>query len=301
MNISYDQAADEATEALEEGMDINDAPSAGESPDDAEDAGSQEEQESGQDGDQQPTQHTDDFNPQSWTLKFRGKEIQPKDRQHLINLAQQGYLYNNKAQELKTREQQLEQMGQQYAKYKQLAEAFQKNPQLQQQIMALYHKSMGQQQQGENEQASQGMPPQLHPYLEKIDTLEQRLQKMDQQQADEELRREINDLKSRYQEDWDTKDENGHSLMWELLNHAHKNNFKTLEQAYRDMMWDTMMTRTKSEALKKQAEDRKKKAKQGIVTPDGGQRPPSGNNQPDFRKMSYNDIAEHVIANELKQ
>jgi hypothetical protein len=293
----YDQAETEAIEALDSNMDVNEAPETEESTEVTEETGNQEKSEEG--AAPQAQASTDDFNPQQWTLKFRGKDITPKDRQHLVNLAQQGYSYSQRAEELKRREEELTSQAAQYDKYKQLAEAFQANPQLQQRIMQMYSET--QQEQGkDNKQSGQELAA-LQPYLQKVETLEQRLQAYDQKAADDELKAEFDKLVSSHEEDWETPNEEGHTLRWEILNHAHKNNFYSLESAYRDFMWDTVQNRTKADTLKKQAEVRRKQAKEGVVASKVTQSPPPSSGGPNFRGMSYDQIANHVLQNDISQ
>lgn len=302
----YDQAENEAVEALEQGLDVN------ESPDTGEESGSQEEVEgeqsqgaaSNEGAAAQQTQQADDFDSNKWTLKFRGRDVIPKDRQHLINLAQQGYLYSQRAQDLKTREEQLNQQASQYEQYKKLAEAFKANPKLQEKIMSLYHQEVNGQGQPQ-QQPGQPNSPQpdlsaIQPYLQKIETLEQRLSQFDNVQADKELRAEVDGLRQKYPDaNWDQMNEEGRTFEWEVLNHAYKNGMKTLEQAYRDLMWDSMQTQTRANAIKSQAEQQQKLRKQGIVsgrTSQAAPTPPAQN----IRELDYNQIAEKVISGDLK-
>ena len=60
------------------------------------------------------------WNPSEWQLKFRDQTIVPKDRAHLVNLAQQGFSYSQRMQELKQREEQLNGKSQQYDQYAKL-------------------------------------------------------------------------------------------------------------------------------------------------------------------------------------
>ena len=314
MNISgYDRAEEDANEALEQGLDINAQPETeepeGAEADESTDDGSESSSQGDLGGDgatdpgMTPPSADDDFNPESWTLRFRGREIQPKDRQHLINLAQQGYLYNQKAQELSARERQLQEQAGQYAQYQQLVEAFQQNPALKQKLVQMYQEA---QQGGYSQQAQQpgmGQQPieQLTPYLQKVNELDQRFKQLDDEKADQEVQNEIASLIANHpDDDWKSRDENGRDLKWEIVNHAYRNNFPTLEAAYRDLMFDTAVTRAKSEALKRQAEQKRKAHKAGIVGRASGK--PAGQPKPgpDLRSMSLDDVADYIIQNELK-
>jgi len=298
----YDQAESDAVEALDGGMDINESPEAAEETSSQEEVATEEQPivEEGAEQELDPAAaqpSADDFDSAAWTLKFRGRDVVPRDRQHLVNLAQQGYLYSQRAQELKTREEQLNQQSTKYEQYQKLAEAFQANPDLQKKIMGLYNESMT----GQQQQPGQPDPTQaFQPYVQKIDQLEQRLRSYDDRQADKELQSEIKGLKDKYPDSqWDIPNEAGRTFEWEVLNHAHQNNFKTLEQAYRDMMWDTVQTRTKANTLKAQAEQQQKLHKQGVVTSKGSQAQ-AARPMPNVREMNYDQIAAQVMEGNLK-
>jgi hypothetical protein len=264
--------------------------------------GSQE-QVSQDQGQQQPQPAQPQWNGQEYALNFRGRQIVPRDRNHLINLAQQGYAYETRAQELARKEQEYAQKDEQYKQFAQLEQAFESNPIFKQQLMQLYQQSMSgqlqpQQQQVEGQQQVQGSPD-YSPLLEKYQTLEQKLSQYEAAQADQELTKEIDTLKAKFQRnDWDMIDERGQSLTDAIMQHAYKLGGVPLETAYKDMMWEQSQQNAQAEALKNQAEQRQQQVKKGVVASPASKQVSAPTNQPvDLRSMNYNEIAKMAMSN----
>jgi len=86
-----------------------------------------------------------DFNPQQWGLKYRDQTVFPKDRAHLVTLAQQGFGATQRLSELNRREAQLKAVADKYAMYDQLEKGLGRQSRIKQELAALVSKYAGQQ------------------------------------------------------------------------------------------------------------------------------------------------------------
>ena len=299
----YDEASAEAIASLDNEQQVNDDAAA--SPEGAPEASEpSSETPAVVPPTEQPQPGDSDFDPAKWSLKFRDQVVQPKDRNHLIQLAQQGFSYSQRMQDLKRQEGELKAQGQQYQQYQKLADAFQKNPTFREKLLAMYQESLagGQQQapapQGENQQPAHAqLPPEL---LEEINELKSWKEKYTEQQVDQQVSTEIQSLRSKYtRDDWDVPNTSGMSLIKEIIAHNYGHPSMTLEQAYRDLMFDKVGTNAKAEGLKQAAAVQKKQAKQGVVA---GRAPaaPSGKPAGINTSASYDELAQQAIAEFVK-
>ena len=71
----------------------------------------------------------------SFAIKFRDREVVPQSQDQLKTWASQGYGYSQRVAELKTREDQINQLEQELGPYKKLTEAFDSNPDFKQKII----------------------------------------------------------------------------------------------------------------------------------------------------------------------
>lgn len=238
-----------------------------------------------------------------FALKFRDKEIVPESRDKLINWAQLGYSYDKRASDLKAREEQIQRQSQEYQQYAQIAKAFESNPQFKQQILNMYYQALNggaggaalsQAQQGDAQGAQAAIPPQL---LETVNGLQQRLSVYEQQQADQNLNREVETLKGKYKDvDFTTPSESGQTLIDEVFEMAHKMGGVPLEAAFRNLHYEKAIENAKAAAL---ANAQAAKAKGGGVVPQG--RPAPGKPKPiNPAAMSYDELAKSVIAGTLQ-
>jgi hypothetical protein len=239
--------------------------------------------------------------PQMWdgkeyALNFRGKQIVPRDKSHLINLAQQGYSYETRAQELAKRESELQQRSSRYEQLEQLNQAFETNPILKQQLMQMYQQAQSGQQPVEGQQQQM---PDYSPLLEKYQSLEQKLNQYEASQADQALNQEIETMQKKFaREDWNQIDETGQTLVQQIIKHAYKLGGVPLDTAYKDIMWEHHQQQAQAEALKAQAEQRQKQVKSGVVaSPASKQVQAPGAKQLDIRSLNYNDLAREALSN----
>jgi hypothetical protein len=260
---SYEEASNQAVAELDNRQ-----------PSETEDQTPVEGQENSQQGQQQQVGGDPNWNPKEWQLKFRDQTIVPKDKAHLVNLAQQGYSYSQKMQELKQREDQLNGKSSQYDQYAKLEEAFSKNPQFREQIMKWYQDSLTPgvtQSQAATAGPSQSSIPQE--LLQEIQSLkewksqfEQFQAQQQEAQADQEIAKEMEQLKTKFaRDDWDMPASNGNTLLKEVIKHAYDLGGVKLETAYKDLMWDSHTKSAEVNGLKKAAENQKASKAAGVV------------------------------------
>jgi hypothetical protein len=222
----------------------------------------------------QPVGGDPNWNPSEWQLKFRDQTIVPKDRAHLVNLAQQGFSYSQRMQEVKQREAELNAQRQQYDQYAKLEDAFSKNPQFRDQIMQWYQQSLtpgvrpAQAAQASPEQSS--IPPELLQEIQSLKEWKSQFEQYQQQQqeaaADQEIVNELEALKGKYaRDDWEQESSNGATLAKEVLKHAYELGGVKLETAYRDLMWDSHTKNAEVSGMKKAAESQAASRKAGTV------------------------------------
>jgi hypothetical protein len=243
------------------------------------------------------------WNPKEWQLKFRDQTIVPKDRNHLVSLAQQGYSYSQRMNELKQREAQLNSQSQQYEQYKQLEQAFEKNPQFREQIMQWYQNSLtpgvAPQSQANATPQQSSIPPELLKEIQELKGWKEEFTQYQQQQleakADQEIQSEIQSLQQKYQrDDWETPSSNGgDTLMKEIIKHAYEMGGVKLEVAYRDLMWDQHTKDAEIGGMKKATESQKAARAAGTVA---GGKSKGASAAPAFNPagMDYRDIEKQI-------
>jgi hypothetical protein len=242
-----------------------------------------------------------EFNPQHFPLKFRNKTIYPKDRDEAIKWLQQGYGYENKMGALNQRSQELDNRAGRYEQMDQLIKLFEENPEFQEYINKYVNKQIAGQQPGGEETQGQQQTPDIQSLIEQAVTAKVRpyTESLEKQQADGELDKEESALRAKYENvNWDEKDENGHTLMWDVMKHAFDNNFPSLVSAYHDMSYSSISENAAAEALKKNTEEKQRQAKDGIVT-SGGTQPSDKPRSVNIRDKSYNDLSA-IAVSEMK-
>jgi len=238
---------------------------------------------------QSQQQQTDpNWDPKAYAMTYRGQTVYPKDRQHLINLAQQGWSYSTEMQRLNQEKQQMQEQQQRLAQYQQFDQYLKQNPHVAQAMLQAAQQNV--QQPGGQQQPS--VPPQI---MQKMQTLEQTVQQQQEWYQDQQLDSEIKQLRSKYPNvDWDT-DKGGGNLEKNLLQFALDNNLSNLDHAYRVMMFDRTQTDTKANALKQQMQQRQQQHQQGIVQ--GGGQAPAQSPQSGYKPgMSYKDLTDQMKA-----
>ena len=231
------------------------------------------------------TPEAPEFMPDQWKLNYKGQPVMPKDREHLVNLAQKGYGYEQRMEQLNASQKEMEEMKAKYGQYEELDKHFKENPEFQQQVMAL------RQQQG----TPQATAPPVNPQMQSdMDEMKQWKQTLVQQQEDQKVTDQINGLKEKYpNHQWDMDDGNG-PLWQKIIRHALDKNIDDLHIAYRDFFFDDAQRTAGTQALKKNAEHKQSMTRQGIVE-QGAPAPaakPAGIN---YSKSSYNDLTGQAL------
>lgn len=247
------------------------------------------------------------WNGQEWVLKYRDKPVIPQSKDELIKWAQLGYNNDLRMKTLDKRESTMVEREKSLEQIKALSEAFDQRPDFKQSVLGIYQKLMNGEQAAAEQQAD-NMPDDqqavIAPYLEKISSLEQKLQgiegrfsEIDNSKADEAVKSEIDQLKKEHTgEDWDTPDsQTEKTLLREVLEHASKNGFHSLEAAYRDLRWETAMANAKAEALKG-ADSAAQAAQRAGIVGKGGQGMPSAPKQVNVRNASYSDLSQLAMS-----
>lgn len=252
---------------------------------------------------QQQTPNADGFVADQYSLRFRGKTIVPKSREELITWAQYGYNNTKRNQDLTERENALKEKEAKYGQVAQLSDLFEQNPQFKQAVYDIYHKfqsgqipQANQQQQQDGQVDIEGHPV-VRQLREKLEKMEQGYQTWEEKQATDSVEKEVAGLKDAHKdEDWTTPDaETGETLEIEVLKHADKNGFKTLEDAYRSLRWDEMQTRIKAQALKEAEAAKAQQNRAGVVARGGSAQ--QGTQQKTIpRSATYDQIAKEALA-----
>ncbi len=233
------------------------------------------------------------FNPQEWGYKYKGQVIYPKDRNHLITLAQQGHMAAQRMAELNKFREELDNRGKQYEPLQQLDEVFKKNPKFAQRIWDLYQRAQA----GEDviNGSDGGDNPVFGQITQQVQSVQAKLQKIEEEKEDQALEREIESLKTRHKDhEWGI-DEGDGTLEFRIMKHAHDNGFNTLESAYRDLMWDSVRTNTEASTLKAAKENRIAEKKAGVIDKSGSGAKPASKGGVNVRDLSYNQIAAEAL------
>lgn len=235
-----------------------------------------------------------EFDPRQWGYKYRGQEMYPKDRNHLITLAQQGHMATQRMAELNKRAAELDEMSKRFGPYQQLDEVFQKNPKFAQQIWDLYQRAQA----GEDvvgSSANGGEAPYLGQLTQELNTIKSEFQRLKEEREDQALQKEVDSLKSSHPDhEWGQDDGDG-TLEKRIMQHALDGGFSTLESAYRDMFFDQVRTNAEAAALKRAKENRIAEKKAGVIDKSGSGQRPAQRSGFNVRDASWNQIAEAAI------
>ena len=232
------------------------------------------------------TTTVDEFDPNDWQLNYKGQLITPKDKQQLISYAQQGLSYSDSMAKLK---QEKESFHQQFAPYKELDDRLKQDPRLQEFLSKQLNDYYTQRQ--------TQVDPNLAPILNELQDLKKFKSTFEQSRADEELRNELQALKSAYPtENWDTPDESGVSFMQNLLQYAYDNNISSLKTAYRDLAFDKIAANAKAEALKEADKKKVEASKAGKVGGNTSSSNPVKNELKYSKEDGYDDLVNKALA-----
>ena len=205
---------------------------------------------------------------QEYTFKVNGKEIKAPIEK-VLRYAEQGYEapnrigeLNKKLSDLTTREKQLLELEQ---RYKSVDEHVRKNPDWWAHVQSQYTQTK--QTQDPNQMAA------LDPLKQEIDSLKQSFQTIEQEREhnriakeDEALKSELADIKKAYPKvDFDTKDSEGKSLEFKVLQYAVDNGIRKFTTAFRDLYHDELLKMKEESVKEKFVSEKQAKTKLGIL------------------------------------
>jgi hypothetical protein len=234
-----------------------------------------------------------------FSFEQNGQKIVPKDRNELLMWANRGRNYSQRAAELKQQQAEIERMKSEYGQYAQLAQAFEQNPAFKKQILDLYAKSQNNTASPQEEQQLANLPPEIQAKLakiDKVDELESKFEKIQEEKEDQLLENEVNALKNKYKADWDTDDGEG-TLIHKIMQKAIDTGL-FLEDCYKLLNYDSIRTNTEAETKKALAEQQMQNQKKGIVS--GAYSQKAAPQSVDVSKTSWNKLAEQAIAEMTK-
>jgi len=229
------------------------------------------------------------WKPDLFQLKYRGAAVSPKDYSHAVALMQKGYSYENAMSEVKREKAEVDALKSKYIEYEKLEEAFKTNPAFKAQILRLKQES-----EGARAVQQSYANPQLEQVTQKLGEFEKFMGTWREQQADNAVQSEIESLRAKFPDaPFDAVTESGKTLMWDILNHAHTNRLPSLMTAYRDYMFDNVVTNAKMQGAQQAAQQRQANTRKGIVST-GTPKPASPVPPQNVRGMSYDQIAEQI-------
>ena len=229
-----------------------------------------------------------------------GKPIKAPVEQ-VVKWAQMGYDYPQKMQAFNQQRQSFEaqqkEFESKFAPYRQIDEWAQKNPQQWQQIENLYRQN----------QIAPAQPgqPQIDPLVaQKLNAIESFIGEMKSEKQkeyiksqDEALNAEMKSIRETYKDlDFDTPNEEGKSLDYQILEYAKNNGIRSYKTAFRDFYHDQLIART--ETLSKQAVSKgiQKNTKMGVLGSKNPTQPSKYSEPKSISQQSYDDLAEEALA-----
>lgn len=232
-------------------------------------------------------------------------------REQIIQWAQMGYGYPQKAQALNQQKAQLEQaqkeMEARFAPYTQVDQWAKSNPNDWKQFEQFWKtgswRNAGTQTPGTQAPQTaeverlvqQRLQEQLQPVQSFIQEMQSEKQIREEKEQDQVLDGEIKSIREKFKDlDWNALDENGKSLEVRVLEHATQNEIKSFGTAFRDLLHDQLVQQAAAQAKMSLSRGIQEKTKMGIL----GQSPmpKKGFSEPkDVRKQSYEELAREAI------
>lgn len=236
------------------------------------------------------------FTPQEFGYKFRNETIFPKDRNDAIELMQLGHSYRTNKPKWDTERQAYsayEAKKDVYQRYDQLSQALQANPDFRNELEQLATKYNGQKPQAQPNPAPNGVPQE---FLETVNGLKQWKEQQETREADNDLKRELDELqRANPSYDWKTDSGDG-DLRKQLLTYMHEKRVYDPDIALSAMMHKSELQRVRFEAEKKLADEQAKARRAGVVAPGTQPAPQANAGGIDHKKMSYDDLERAALA-----
>lgn len=236
------------------------------------------------------------FDPKAYELKVNGQNYYPKDQNHLRELAMKGYDYSQRMEKHNKAVEQFQQQQAKYKKFEDLQNALESDPDFSQ----YYFDSISKYKKGAPVDDGVVVSPEIKALRDELGGTKKQVEELAKfkeeaarRNMDEAIGREIKDLRDKYKDqNWDLDTGDG-TLEKRVLKHAYDGEFKTLNAAFRDLMFDTVATTSREDALKKAKNDAIEKSRQGIVSNGNGAAPVAA--KPPQRFKSYNAAKESAL------
>lgn len=248
---------------------------------------------------------------EEYLLKVNGKEVKA-NRDQVVEWAQMGYNYPQRAAELKKqqddwqkqvheREGQFKQFEQKYSPYMQVDEYAQKNPQWWAQVQqAFQQKSNGTESPAEISRLKQEIMQEIMPVKEFIQQTQTKEQSAKIEKEDAQLANEVESIRKQYPNiDFNTRDADGRSLEMKILLHASEMGLDGskpghFRAAFRDYYHDNIVSRAQETAKQTVSKQVQKQTKLGIL---GESSKPTKGLQvaTNVRSKSYNDLVQEAL------
>jgi hypothetical protein len=236
--------------------------------------------------------------PQEFDFTWNGKQIKaPINDPRLKQWAAQGYDYNHKVGELKTKEQKLAEMEQSYKPYREVDEYAKQNKDWWEHVQKSY----------EQRAQQQGLDPE-NPLTKELTTLRQELAEIkkfkddsinekttkQREQEDTALRSEIESIRKTYSDlDFDSPDETGKGLELRVLEFASQKGIQDFKTAFIAFNHDKLIQLAAEKAKESVTKEQMKNKKAGLLgkTP----APTKALSEPrDLKNQSYDQILEET-------
>lgn len=207
--------------------------------------------------------------PQSYKLTVNGKQIEaPLDK--VLQWAQMGYNYPQKAAELNQKEQaflkrqqEIEERENKWKPYKEVDEFAAKNPDWWTQVQQSYQQKLsGAQTNPEIQQLKEELQA-LKAFRDEYTNEKQSAKVQDE---DKRLAGEVDSIRKSYPNiDFDSPDEEGKSLEMKVLQHAMDQGIQSFRVAFRDYYHDHLLGKAKEEGKELVSKEIQKRTKLGIL------------------------------------
>ena len=217
-----------------------------------------------------PAQEIANQQPSEYEFTWNGKQIKaPVDK--LTKWASQGYDYAQRMEQFKAEREAFETQRQQFEPrlntYKEVDDYANKNPDWWKHVEASYKER---QQNIDPSNPISGELQQLKSELSELKSFRDQLtqEKMAERQKTEDaaLESEVSQLRQQHKDlDWNSADENGHSLEQRVLKHASENGINSFRAAFRDYNHDQLLKLTELRAREAAMLERQKVVKSGLL------------------------------------
>jgi len=214
-----------------------------------------------------PGQTQEEFDAQKWELNYKGQKHYPRDRQHLVDMAQKGISYERSMEQLNEERRMLQEQQTSLSQLSELDKRMKENPDFANYLLKQVQQyTQNPNIQQDDDQEDYVQDPRLNEVQQKLSDIEQWKQQQVQEKADRQLDETIQKLRDKYPDQpWDTDEDGNGTLTHRLLKHAYDNGLTNLETAYRDYTYDHVAVNSKALTLKQEKERRQAEHKAGVV------------------------------------